>query len=257
VEDALAAGTEALLASFPAPDWDGWHRYPDDYQREKLICSDFALIPEPLQHLITELNGPAVLRLLERVSGIEGLVPDPYLEGGGLHCSGPGGVLAPHTDFHLYRRLRLYRRLNLLLYLNEGWEQDWGGCLELYSPSSAGPDRVIVPRWGTCVVFRTDDRSPHGFSRPIVGDHWRRSVALYYYTSVEAESYSGDTNTYWRQESQRSLVRRLRQRLYQGLILGSRGLGFVAHRVDPQLTRWPGGAAARRRQRSGGPGRAA
>ena len=43
----------------------------------------------------------------------------------------------------------------------------------------------------------TDDRSVHGFPEPVRGEgHWRRSIALYYYTSTEAPGFSGDTTTY-------------------------------------------------------------
>ncbi|MDP9074591.1 MAG: 2OG-Fe(II) oxygenase, partial [Actinomycetota bacterium] len=164
LDDVLAAPPAELLAKFPAPEWPSWHRYLDAYQRAKLICSDIAAIPEPFAQLIEELSRPAFLTFLEMLTGIPKLLVDPYLEGGGLHCSGPGGILAPHTDFHLYPRLGIYRRVNVLLYLNEEWDQSCGGCLELYQPQVDQPVRTVVPGWGTCVIFRTDDRSPHGFS---------------------------------------------------------------------------------------------
>jgi hypothetical protein len=237
LHDTLAVPVSELSPKFPDPDWAGWHRYGDEYQRAKMICNDIAAIPQPLSDLIDELSRPAFLRFLEVVTGIPKLLVDPYLEGGGLHCSGPGGILAPHTDFHLYPRLGVYRRVNVLLYLNEEWEESWGGCLELFPPGGDTPAKVVVHRWGTCVIFRTDDNSLHGFSQPIAGDRWRRSVALYYYTAEEAGSYSGDTNTYWRRLPVGGGRRRLQQRTYEALIFASRSLAFVAHRIDPNLRR--------------------
>ncbi|MBV9486104.1 MAG: 2OG-Fe(II) oxygenase [Frankiaceae bacterium] len=241
IDSALGNDGAEIVRSFPAASWEGWHRYRDEYQHGKMICSQFELLPSPIQQLITELSSPKFLSWLETVSGISGLLPDPYLEGGGLHCSGPGGILATHTDFHLYPRLGIYRRLNLLLYLNETWQEDWGGCLELFAPGSDtpgdAPAKTVVPGLGTCVIFRTDDRSPHGFARPITGDRWRRSLALYYYTATEADEYSGDTNTYWRQNREERVGRRVRQSIYRALIFVSRGLAYVAHRIDPKLTR--------------------
>jgi hypothetical protein len=249
LDDVLAPPLSELLPKFPDPTWPSWHRYGDAYQRGKLICSDIAVMPDLFAELIEELSRPAFLAFLESVTGIPRLLVDPYLEGGGLHCSGPGGILAPHTDFHLYPRLGIYRRINVLLYLNADWERSWGGCLELYQPEHEDqPVRTVVPRWGTCVIFRTDDHSPHGFSQPIVGDRWRRSIALYYYTATEAGSYSGDTNTYWRRLPVTGAVPRARQRVYETLILGSRGLAFLAHRIDPNLDR------RRRRQPPKNPG---
>jgi hypothetical protein len=235
LRDVLDPSATVLSEQFPDPDRSIWHRYGDEYQRAKMICSDIAAVPDPFAALIDELSRPAFLSFLETVTGIPKLLVDPYLEGGGLHCSGPGGILAPHTDFHLYPRLGVYRRVNVLLYLNEGWDEAWGGCLELFPAGDERPARVIVPRWGTCVIFRTDDGSMHGFSKPIVGDRWRRSVALYYYTAAEAESYSGDTNTYWRRLPVQGSWNRLRQRAYDVLILGSRAVAFLAHRIDPNL----------------------
>ena len=234
IEGGVACGP--LAAEFPAPEWDGWHRYQDEYQHAKMICSDIAAIPAPLAGFIQELNGPRFLAFLEELTGLDKLIPDPYLEGGGLHCSGPGGILTTHTDFHLYKKLDLYRRLNVLVYLNNDWDESWGGGLELYSPGAgSAPAKVVVPERGTMVIFRTDDGSPHGFNRPIADGRWRSSVALYYYTSEEAADYSGDTNTYWRQDREPSRRRRARQHAYRALIFVSRSFAFVAHRIDPKM----------------------
>src|SRR5689334_19954513 len=111
----------ALRAAFPPPDWQGWDRGrgdKDPYQPKKLTCADLALIPEPLDRLIFELNSGPFLTWLGKVTGIEHLLPDLRLYGGGLHSSGPGGRLLPHTDFHYASDLVLHRRLNLLVYLN-------------------------------------------------------------------------------------------------------------------------------------------
>jgi len=235
VDDVLKDEARSLLDVFPSEDWDGWHRYGDEYQRNKLICSDIDRIPAPFDQLIRELNDPTFLARLEQLTGIANLIPDPYLEGGGLHCSGPGGVLAPHTDFHVYTRLNLYRRINVLVYLNPEWDHADGGQLELFAVGADSPSERIEPTWGRMVVFLTDDRSPHGFTTPVAPGKFRRSVALYYYTSTETEGFSGDTNTYWKQHGDQRGVRRWRLVLYKLLLTASRAFSFLAHRVNPNL----------------------
>ena len=53
------------------------------------------------------------------------------------HSSGPGGVLKPHSDFHNYERLGLFRRLNVLVYLNADWTADDGGSLQMWGDAAA------------------------------------------------------------------------------------------------------------------------
>ena len=238
IEDAVATGLDALVESWPDADWPGWRRFTDAYQAGKSYCADIERMPAPLAAVIRHLSEPTFLARLGTITGIDGLIPDPYLEGGGLHESDPGGVLAPHTDFHLYRRLDLHRRINLLLYLNPGWRAEDGGGLELWEPGAASPARTIVPALGTCVIFQTDHRSIHGFSTPVAGGTGpRRSIALYYYTALEAPSYAGDTTTYWRRHGAHRGVDRARLGLYRALVLVSRAVAGVAHRVNPNLAR--------------------
>ena len=130
----------------------------------------------------------------------------------------------PHTDFHVYRRLRLYRRLNVLLYLNPGWRDDDGGALELWEGGGEEPVKAVAPDWGTCVIFETDTHSVHGFSTPVTPrGGWRRSIALYFYTSEDTDSFGGDANTIhlideagvedWPPLSKREVAERLAQRI--------------------------------------------
>lgn len=217
---------------FPDISWPGWNNLGDRYQQNKRACADLDKIPEPFKALIQELSGPRFLRVLEQITGIKQLLPDPYLAGGGLHLSGPGGILSPHTDFHYYRALNLYRRINVLVYLNDGWSLQDGGCLSFYEKDRAV--RTIVPDWGRVVIFRTDDKSVHGFPVPIAEGKWRRSVALYYYTAAPADNFSGDETTYWRQHGEQAgVVSKGRFALYRSLLNLSRVISILAHVVNP------------------------
>lgn len=235
INNFLTLRPSEVLHDFPDSNWPFWSQFQNAYQHQKMFCNDIDRIPPVLAKLILELCSPKCLQFLEAVTGITGLIPDPYLEGGGLHCSGPGGVLAPHTDFHIYGRLRLFRRVNLLVYLNEEWEQEFGGCLELYKKDSDVPVRTLVPNWGKCVIFRTDDKSVHGFSKPVVGQRWRRSIALYFYTSEDTSSFSGDADTHWKKHGTVSAVGKGRLVFYKGLMFSSRCFSRLAHRVNPHL----------------------
>lgn len=200
-DDLLGADQLAQCeTAFPSIDWDGWNNISHEHQYLKKSCDNIATIPEPLRTLIFELNSAPFVDWLSCVTGIPLLLPDPHLIGGGLHVSGPGGTLTPHTDFHVVEGLSLYRRLNLLLYLNRDWQAHNGGGLELWDKKNDKVEKTILPTLGTCVVFQTDNDSMHGFMTP-VAHHDRQSVAIYYYTAEEAPQFSGDAGTHWRYES--------------------------------------------------------
>ena len=155
----------------------------------KRRASDLNTFPPMTRQIVEELNGPEFIAWLERVTGIEGLEPDPYLEGGGIHQIPPGGFLKIHTDFNWHKRLQMHRRVNVLLYLNEGWQDDWGGQLELWHEDDIGkPDgkasASYSPTMNRMVIFSTTDFSYHGHPHTLTcpPDRTRNSIALYYYT---------------------------------------------------------------------------
>ena len=236
VIDEFVANGHELSQLFPSEDWEGWNAMGDRYQAGKRSCDDIDLIPAGLREMIIHLNSPCTLRTLERITGIPRLLTDPYLYGAGLHASGPGGVLAPHSDFH-HHALGLYRRLNLLVYLNEGWRAEDGGALELYPDAAARETpKSVVPVAGRAVLFVTDDRSVHGFTKPVAPGKERRSIALYYYTAAEAPEFSGDSTTLWRHTGDHGGVDRLRLLMRRVLLKISREFSKLAYLVDPNRT---------------------
>jgi hypothetical protein len=233
VVDNLLRLPPAAASAFPDISWPWWKAMPFTYMQNKHTCDDLDLIPEPFKALIRELSEPRFLRVLEQITGITQLLPDPYLVGGGLHLSGPGGILSPHTDFHYYRAMNLYRRINVIVYLNDGWSLQDGGCLSLYDKQHR-VGKTVVPDWGRVFIFRTDDQSVHGLPVPVAEGKWRRSVALFYYTAADTANFSGDETTYWREHGeQTSVVKKARLRVYHGLLTVSRVISVWAHFVNP------------------------
>ncbi len=147
------------------------------------------ILPDECSSAIREVfsffNSRAMLQFLEGLTGIDGLIPDAYFEGGGFHEITRGGLLGVHADFRINQRLHLQRRLNVLIYLNKDWNSDWGGHLELWSRDMQRCESSIAPLHNRCVVFNTDADSFHGHPEPLQTPEEvkRRSLALYYYTA--------------------------------------------------------------------------
>ncbi len=173
-----------VQAEFPQPGDLEWQRF-STRQELKLASADTDQMTPVIKHLLREFNSAAMVTFLEDLTGIAGLIPDPHYWGGGLHQIERGGHLAVHADFNWHEQLRLDRRLNLLLYLNDDWQPEWGGALELWAQDMSAARRSILPVANRCVIFNTTDHSYHGHPDPLAcpPDRTRQSLALYYYTN--------------------------------------------------------------------------
>ncbi len=186
-----ADAVQHLIEEFPSPEASvSWRQLSprsssgEHWQHNKLgLCSVTEMGPS-LRELILEMNSGSFIRFLERLTGITGLLPDPKLQGGGIHQVLPGGVLGVHADFTRHRHYQLDRRVNVLVYLNPDWQDEWGGHLELWDPDMQSCGRRIRPLAGRCVIFNTSDKSFHGHPEVVScpAGHTRKSIALYYYT---------------------------------------------------------------------------
>jgi Rps23 Pro-64 3,4-dihydroxylase Tpa1-like proline 4-hydroxylase len=162
----------------------------DNPREKKLGNLDRLLeVDETIAGFLVAMNSPSMLDFLEKLTGIDGLIPDPYFGGGGLHQIVRGGFLKIHTDFNWHPKLKLDRRLNLLVYLNKDWREDYGGHLELWDRALKRAEKSILPVFNRTVVFSTTDFSYHGHPRPLrcPDSTTRKSISLYYYSNGRPE----------------------------------------------------------------------
>jgi hypothetical protein len=139
-----------------------------------------------LRSLFYSFNSSPFVGFVENLTGIKGLIPDPYFAGAGLHQVSDGGHLDIHTDFNYHALMSLERRINVLIYLNKDWREEYGGCFEIWDKKMDRCSQRVVPAFNTCVVFNTSSTSFHGNPVPVnhPNKEPRRAIALYYYTAT-------------------------------------------------------------------------
>ena len=176
---------EGVLRDFPSPGQMRWMRFDNPQEKKLGFFHESSTITDPVRRFLDAMNGFEMLLFLERLTGIEGLIPDPYFGGGGLHQIEPGGFLKVHADFNVHPKLHLDRRLNMLIYLNKDWREEYGGHLELWDREARTCRTRILPLFNRTVVFSTTDTSFHGHPHPLTSPPGvtRKSVSLYYYTA--------------------------------------------------------------------------
>ena len=188
-DDSLA---NELLDSFPSLNDEIWEKTNDEDIEVKYrtnFQSEFD-VPEGLIKAFRIFNSAPFLKAISEVFDIPKLIPDPYYSGGGLNITEKGGLLDVHVDGNYHDASGLNRRINVLLYLNPGWEKGWGGEFGLYNEDGTELIKKVEPIFNRLVIFDTHDKSFHGLPDPLdfpEGKN-RKSIILYYYTKEERPS---------------------------------------------------------------------
>lgn len=182
LKDAVA---QQMARDFPPPDAGNWTHYKH-FNENKLVKSRREEFPESILKVTEELNGERFRAFLSALTGAETLLPDSeFSAGGGLGMCGPGGFLNVHNDFtvHPYHR-NWRRRVNLILYLNDEWDEAWGGHTELWDSGVRSAVLRVPPILNSCLIFDTRPPSYHGHPDPIAcpPGFARRTLGLYYFT---------------------------------------------------------------------------
>jgi Rps23 Pro-64 3,4-dihydroxylase Tpa1-like proline 4-hydroxylase len=165
-------------------------------EQKKVQVNDSKLFAEPIAKLNEALASPEFLDLLSYVFDIPCLLPDEQLVGGGIHQTGPRGHLDVHVDFNYIKDRELHRRLNILIYFNKDWHQEWGGNIELWDKDVKVCEHSYSPIFNRCVVFTTNEISYHGVSAvKCPPDRTRKSFAAYYYTKEAPGHWNGESHS--------------------------------------------------------------
>jgi len=240
IDDFFSADfAERLLGEFPAFD-QGNFIGDDGRPGGKSTLARIRALGPGYSALDDALKSAPMLDLVGRLTGIDGLLYDPFYLGGGTHENREGQSLQTHIDFNFHPSERWHRRLNLIVYLNREWDEAWGGNLDLYRDpyADARPASRIVPRFNRCVIFETSEHSWHGFERIALPadkrELSRKSIAVYFYTKDRPlEEIAGKHSTHY-------VDAQLPEHLVEGHVLGADDVTtlreLIAHR-DGQLRR--------------------
>jgi hypothetical protein len=193
LDSAILEGVLEELEALPPPTavFDrAQERFKASYSPERL--------QERTRKLLYALNSKPVLAFLEALTGIKGLIPDPYFMGGGIHVVSNGGHLDIHADFNHHPILNLERRINLLIYLNKDWKPEFGGAFEIWKDDMSAPVESFVPVFNRMCCFNTTSRSWHGNPEPVNHPDGvpRKSIALYYYTATWSDLKKSHTTQF-------------------------------------------------------------
>lgn len=189
-----------LLAQFPAFE-RGNARNEDGGIGNKSTIERIRGLGPAFSALDDLVQSRGFLDLIGRITGIPGLLYDPWYFGGGTHENRNGQDLDAHVDFNRHPVEKWHRRLNLIVYLNHEWNDAWGGSLELHSDPRSPDDRIttITPLYNRAVIFETTEWSWHAFPRiALPADKQaltRKSIALYFYTKERPEVELADTHS--------------------------------------------------------------
>jgi len=176
------------MRDFPEVDGPHWTNYLHVNQH-KFGNIHYNTWPSSLQLLADGLMSKDFIAYLELLTGIKGLLPDPLFDGGGLHRSERGGYLNVHADYskhHTHADWR--RRVNVILYLNDKWDDAWGGHLELWSTDMKHSVKSIAPRANRMLIFDTTSTAYHGHPEALncPPEVARKTLALYYFTAGDS-----------------------------------------------------------------------
>ena len=192
---------EEIEKKFTQINRDQWLNFTH-YNEYKFALNDTSQMPDGISAALDLLNCDKFLKLIEEITGIDNLIADPQLEGGGMHLIKKNGFLNIHTDFSTHPvNHNWQRKLNLLLYLNKNWKQEYGGEIEFWNEDITERKAKIPPVFNRCVIFKTDDKSFHGHPEPLncPENEYRKSLAVYYYqnnpeASVKSTNYRSRPN---------------------------------------------------------------
>jgi Rps23 Pro-64 3,4-dihydroxylase Tpa1-like proline 4-hydroxylase len=187
---------ESALHDFPEPKQLKWSEF-DNPNEKKLAFDVVEKLPATVRDVLYFLNSRPMIEFLAILTGIKGVIPDPYFVGGGLHQIKPGGKLAVHADFNHHEKLNLERRINVLIYLNKDWKEEYGGHFELWNKEMTRAEQKVLPVFNRCAIFSTTSISYHGHPNPLAcpPDRTRKSIATYYYSNGRPEEEVRDSHS--------------------------------------------------------------
>lgn len=174
---------DQVVAQMPSMVEKNWV-HEDDEHLEKFNLRSAVELRGAGFDLAAMVHSANFLYFLSELTGIQHLLPDPYLQGSGYHVVPRGGHFDIHTDRNVAYATGLTRRLAMIIYLNKEWKHEYGGQLELWNSDASQCEAVIEPEFNKTVIFQVADPNYHGLPNTVAcpPGRSRNSFAVYYHT---------------------------------------------------------------------------
>ena len=174
---------EALHANFPPIDSLNVKR--KSLNEDKSEDYHFERWHPAFSELRRMIAGEDFAKWISAVTGIENLRTTDDSLGSGVHQGKNGSYVDVHIDVNMNPEKQLWRRINLLIYLNRHWKPEYGGDLELWNKEMTVCELKVPCDFNRAVIFYTDENSPHGYAKINVPEgETRKSFYSYFYTPI-------------------------------------------------------------------------
>jgi Rps23 Pro-64 3,4-dihydroxylase Tpa1-like proline 4-hydroxylase len=175
-----------IFKDMPGYDSDLDAKYDNAIEKKRTV-QNWTKFSKNIYTAMTELVSQEFTKHLRYMTNEPELVADFGLSGGGIHLHQSGDYLNVHLDYDIHPKLDMKRKLNIIVYLNPNWKEEWGGNLGMWSHDSitSQPKELIssyAPIFNRAIVFDTTQNSWHGVTEGITAPdgEYRKSLALYY-----------------------------------------------------------------------------
>lgn len=179
VDDLLPLELANRIASaFPAADA---MKFKDTLRERKYISSQMNQYDPLVEEALFAFHDEQVVAAVHRIVGHPTLYPDPKLYAGGISRMEQGCFLNPHLDNSHDKERQRWRALNLLYYISPGWQDHFGGNLEIWPYGVKDAPVMIESRFNRLAIMATHHQSWHSVS-PVHAAQARCCISNYYFS---------------------------------------------------------------------------
>jgi Rps23 Pro-64 3,4-dihydroxylase Tpa1-like proline 4-hydroxylase len=175
----------------------------------KFEGSEFENFHPRFKELKEAMFSEALSKWVTQVTGIEDVFITDDSLGAGIHQGANGSFLDIHIDFNIHHIKNVHRRLNLLIYLEKNWKDEYGGHLEMWDAQMTKCEKKVKPEFNRCVIFETNEISYHGYGKITLPEGvTRKSFFSYFYTN-EREGATGYHDTIFKARPEEGAVKKI------------------------------------------------
>ena len=184
-ENFLKENLDILLQSElrSVKDWKSFDRN-DSHMKEYYGDGKF------INRLRQYLHSKACIEWIEKEFDIEGLVVDVYGTGEGVSLMESEDHLDPHIDFNWNERIKLYRAVNLTIYIGDVV----GGEFTVWDEDKKTVTFSKSPKHNPAILFQHSETNAHGV-KPVTSGQ-RYAIRQFYYKS-ESTCDNPHQSLYW------------------------------------------------------------